>query len=176
MDELVAFASPEYGVLLVILAIARGADFLSTWVATPHLVLEANPVARRLGWRGGAVLNIAVCLTLARWPLPAVAISTTSLLVAARNFQSAWLMRTMGEHHYRDWMGERLDETPRGLLLFCLFAQALLIASVGGALIWFSQRYLIPFAVGTGVVVYAVAVLLFTLLSLRRARRHSMEF
>ena len=28
-------------------------DFLSTWVATPNLVLEGNPIAKKLGWRWG---------------------------------------------------------------------------------------------------------------------------
>ena len=32
---------------------ARGMDFLSTWVATPNLVLEGNPIAKKLGWKMG---------------------------------------------------------------------------------------------------------------------------
>ena len=173
MEELVPFGSRLYFALLAVLLSARSADFLSTWVATPNLVLEANPLAKKLGWRGGMIVNFGLCLGFALWPLPAIVISTTSLLVAARNFQNAWLMRSLGEEPYRYWVVERLRETPMRLYLFCLLAQCGLVASIGAALMFFSQLFLIPFAVGMGIVTYAVAVVLFTLLSLWRVRRFS---
>ena len=61
-----------------------------------------------LGWRWGLPINVGFSLVLAFWPLPAIVISTTSVLVAARNFQSAWLMRSLGEQVYRDWHVERI--------------------------------------------------------------------
>jgi hypothetical protein len=171
MEDFVSFGSRMYLVLLGILLTARASDFLSTWVATPNLVLEANPLAKKLGWRGGIALNCVLCGAFAAWPLPAIVISTTSLLVAARNFQNAWLMRSLGEEPYRYWVVERVRETPRALYLFCLLAQNGLVASVGLALMFFSQLFLVPFAVGMGIVTYAVAVTFFTLLSFWRLRR-----
>ncbi len=97
MDDFIPFASRNYCLTLALLLVSRGMDVLSTWVATPNLVLEGNPIAKKLGWRWGLPINFALCLTLAFWPLPAIVISTTSVLVAARNFQSAWLMRSLGE-------------------------------------------------------------------------------
>jgi hypothetical protein len=94
-----------------------------------------------------------------------------SLLVAARNFQSAWLMRSMGEENYRDWHLNRIVETPVMLYIVCLAGQTLLTALVGLALMLFSDSYLIPTAIGMGVIAYAFAVLLFTLLALWRTRR-----
>jgi hypothetical protein len=173
MDDLVPFGSAHYFLFLSILMIARGTDFLSTWIATPNLVLEANPLARRLGWKGGIALNVVICVIFAAWPLPALVISTTSLLVAARNFQSAWLMRSLGEEPYRYWVVERVRETPLVLYLFCLLAQSALFAGIGLALMYFSQMYLVPFAVGMGMITYAVAVAFFTLLALWRAGRFS---
>ena len=32
------------------MAVARGLDFLSTWIVTPTLKLEANPLMRRVSW------------------------------------------------------------------------------------------------------------------------------
>src|SRR4051794_5072013 len=109
MDEFVAFASRDYLLMLAFLLMSRGMDMLSTWVATPNLVLEGNPIAKLLGWRWGLPVNVAFSLMLAFWPLPAVILSTTSLLVAARNFQSAWLMRSLGEEVYRDWYVQRVQ-------------------------------------------------------------------
>lgn len=178
MEQLVPFGGEEYWVLLAMLIVARGLDFFSTWVATPNLLLEANPIARWLGWRVGLVVNAALSAGVAVWPLPALIIATTSVLVAARNFQSAWLMRCMGEESYRCWMGQRLRESRYGFYLFCLVAHTGLTMSVGALLMYASPcsvnprlLHLAPFAVGAGIVVYGLAVLFYTWLSIRRVRR-----
>ena len=53
-DDLLPFASRGYCLMLALLLFARGMDFLSTWVATPNLVLEGNPLAKKMGWKLGA--------------------------------------------------------------------------------------------------------------------------
>src|SRR5512136_899030 len=98
MDDPVSFGSQEYWLMLAVLAFARGVDFLSTWIATPNLVLEGNPLAKKLGWKWGCIANLVLVLALALLPLAAIVVSTASVLVAARNFQSAWLMRSLGEY------------------------------------------------------------------------------
>jgi hypothetical protein len=174
-DELVPPGSRLYWFFLALLLVARASDFLSTWLATPSLVLEANPIAKRLGWRWGAVVNLVVCLLLACWPLPAIVLITLSLLVAARNFQSAWLARTLGERKYRTWIVERVAESNRLVFVFCLVAQSLLIGSVGAVLVAFSSQRLVPLAIGTGIIAYAFAVGFFSLLSVRRVWRQSSQ-
>lgn len=173
MEDLVRFGSRTYLLVFLLLVVARGMDFLSTWVATPNMVLEGNPLAKKLGWRWGIPLNIALCFGFAFWPLPAIVISTTSVLVASRNFQSAWLMRSLGEQLYRDWHVERVQQTSITLYLSCLFAQTVLTAGVGAAVIYFSdwQREGIPLAIGLGIISYALAVAFYTLLAIIRLRR-----
>lgn len=172
MDDFVPFGCRTYGQMFVVLLIARGMDFLSTWVATPNMVLEGNPLAKKLGWRWGIPLNVGMCFAFAFWPLPGIVISTTSALVAARNFQSAWLMRSLGEHHYRDWHVERVRETSVTLYLSCLFAQTALTAGVGGVLIYFTwDREPVALGIGLGIIAYAMAVAFFTLLGIVRLRR-----
>jgi hypothetical protein len=175
MEDAVPFASREYFIMLAILAFSRGADFLSTWIATPHLVLEGNPIAKWLGWKWGTVVNVVLVLLLAAWPLSAIVVSTASVLVAARNFQSAWLMASMGEEAYREWYVQRVAETRIALYLACLAGNTLLTAGVGAALIAFStmRNYvlIVPTGIGMGIIAYAMAVLIFTLLSVWRSRR-----
>lgn len=168
MDEFIPFASREYFIFLGLALFARGMDFLSTWIATPHMVLEGNPIAKWLGWKWGIMVNLALCAGLALLPLAAIIIATTSLLVAARNFQGAWLMHSMGEEAYRAWMTERLASGYTGLFLFCLFAQCASLAGIGAALLMWSDYLIVPFGVGIGLIGYALAVLIYTLLSLRR--------
>jgi hypothetical protein len=171
MDDPVPFGSRWYLAMLALLVFSRGMDFLSTYIATPNLVLEGNPLAKKLGWKWGVLLNVVLVGVLAMWPLSAIVITTASVLVAARNFQSAWLMRSMGEIAYREWHVGRIRETRVTLYLFCLAGNTLLTAAVGAALIYFSHLRLVPFAVGMGVVAYAVAVAFYSLLAVWRLHR-----
>ena len=171
MDDTIPFASRGYFLMLALLSFSRGMDFLSTWIATPNLVLEGTPLAKKLGWKWGVPLNAAICLALPLWPLSAIVVATASVLVAARNFQSAWLMRSLGEEIYRRWHVERVRETRVALYLFCLAGNTLLTAGVGAMLIYFSDLRRVPFAIGMGMVAYAVAVAFYTLLAIWRIRR-----
>jgi hypothetical protein len=175
MEDTVPFASRAYALMFLVLFVARGMDFLSTWVATPNLVLEGNPIAKRLGWKWGIALNVVLCFGLAFWPLPAIVISTTSVLVAARNLQSAWLMRSLGEHVYRDWHVQRIQETNPTLYLACLFGQTALVAGVGASLVYFSRQDFVPWAIGLGIIGYALAVAFYTGLAVWRMRRAAIR-
>jgi len=172
MEEFAQFGSRDYFLMVLLLAFSRGMDFLSTWIATPNLVLEGNPIAKLLGWRWGALLNVAICFGMALWPATAIAVSTMSVLVAARNFQSAWLMRTMGEEHYRDWHIARIQETPATLYLICLAGNTLLTAAVGTGVLFFT-RTIVGLSIGMGICGYATAVAVYTLLAVWRLRRAS---
>ncbi|HUD45331.1 MAG TPA: hypothetical protein VMR33_00805 [Candidatus Baltobacteraceae bacterium] len=169
--EFFPFGSRGYVVMCVLLLCARGMDFLSTWVATPNLVLEGNPLAKKLGWKWGALVNLALCVTFAFWPLTAIIVITAGLLVAAHNFHAAWLMRSMGEDAYREWFSERIAQTRMPLYLACLLGETFLTGVIGGALILFSEMDSVAFAIGFGIVAYSVIVLFYTLLSLWRLRR-----
>jgi hypothetical protein len=171
MEETIPIGSGIYFAFLGALVFSRGMDFVSTWIATPHMVLEANPIARKLGWKWGALVNAGLCLGFAAWPLAAIIICTTSLLVAARNFQSAWLMRHLGECAYSAFMAEHLARAPLGLYLTCLAGQTGLVGLVGAVLILYSGHELFPFGIGVGLASYAFAVLFYSALSAWRIRR-----
>jgi hypothetical protein len=80
-------------------------------------------------------------------------------------------MRAAGEENFRSWMLDRQDECPAGLIVFCVLAQALLIAGLGIALVLFSGRYEVPFGIGIGMLGYASAMAFYTLYALLRNRR-----
>jgi hypothetical protein len=171
MEETVPFGSREYWILAAALLFGRGMDFLSTWVATPNLILEANPIARKLGWKWGIPVNLALCGGFAFWPLAAIIITTTSLLVAARNFQGAWLMRHLGECQYSQQMAGHLKEVSLPVYLVCLLGQTAPVALVGVVLVFMSGFEVLPVGIGIGLVSYAGAVVFYSLLSLWRIRR-----
>ncbi len=173
--EFFPFGSGRYWCLFAVLLFARGMDFLSTWVATPGLLLEGNPLARKMGWKWGALVNLAICFAFAFWPPTAIIVATAGVLVAAHNFHSAWLMRTMGEEAYRDWFLARMSQTPRSLYFACLCGETFLTALPGAALIWFSPESSTAFSIGYGIVGYAAIVLFYTSLSLWRLRRREVK-
>ena len=175
MEDFVTFGSGPYLMMLAALLFGRGMDILSTWVATPNLVLEGNPIAKLLGWRWGLPVNFVLCIGLAFWPLPGIILSTTSILVASRNFQSAWLMRTLGEEGYRAWHVQRIQETRVTMFLLSLWGNTLLTAIIGAAVIYFSDRTSVLFAIGVGIVAYAGAVAFYTMLALFRLRRNELR-
>jgi hypothetical protein len=170
MEVMVPFASVTWFVHVALLFFGRGMDFISTWVATPYLVLEGNPIVKKLGWKWAIALNLSVSVLCAFYQFLAVAITTMSLLVAARNFQAAWLMRLLGEEGYRDWHVARVQETPTGIYLLCLLGQTVLVAVIGGALVKLNGPDTITFAIGCGILIYVVAVAVFTLLAFWRIR------
>jgi len=172
--DALAFGSSAYLRMMALLLLGRGADFFSTWVATPNLVLEGNPLARKLGWKLGALVNLALCLGLAFWPTTAWAAATASLLVAAHNFHLAWLMRSMGEDAFRHWFLERMAESRLPIFLTCLLGETGATGLVGAALLYYYryQEDSMAFAIGCGIVAYAFIVLFYTLLSLWRRRRN----
>ena len=180
MDDHVPFGSQGYLVMLIALVFSRGMDFLSTWIATPNLALEGNPIAKKLGWRGGLFVNGVLVFILPFWPATAIVVSTASVLVAARNFQSAWLMRSLGEDAYREWYVSRIRGTRFRLFLFCLAGNTLLTAAVGAVLVCFTPAVqleplspslsILPLSVGMGIITYAIAVAVFTGLGTWRIR------
>ena len=170
-EDTLSFGSAPHLLMLGLLLFARGADFLSTWVATPNLVLEGNPLAKKMGWKIGALVNLALCFALSFWTTTALVVVTASLLVAAHNFHAAWLMRSMGEEAYRQWFAGRVAETPPLLHLLCLFGETGLTALVGAGVIYWSAMDSCAFAIGAGMIAYALIVLLYSMLSLWRLRR-----
>jgi len=112
-----------------------------------------------------------LCFVFAFWPLTAIIIITAGLLVAAHNFHSAWLMRAMGEEAYRQWYLEQISRARMPLYLACLLGETILTGLIGAALLCFSRMESVPFAIGLGILAYAVIVLFYTALSLWRLRR-----
>ena len=175
MGDPVEFGRADYLICLSLLLFARGMDFLSTWVATPTLALEANPIAKKLGWKLGILINLAICFGAAFYPEPAFVIITTSILVAARNFKGAWLMRTLGEARYRVWLSEASAGGSFRLQVFCLLGETALMAVVGFGILYFSRLSDITAAIGTGVIAYAIAVAFYSGLAMWKMRRQNRK-
>jgi hypothetical protein len=142
--------------LCVALLIAKLGDNISTRLVSPTLKLEANPIARKLGW-GFAWFTLILCLVPYVSTAAAVALITTVLLVAASNFGKVWLARTLGEEETQRLMLSIVRRSRLSSALWPLAASMVFMAGVGGLLLMF---YPDPhtdwgFWIGTGVILYA---------------------
>lgn len=148
-------------VLCALLFVARVGDVLTTYLITPNLELEANPVARKLGWRFGLV-SIALCLLPYLDIAVAVIALMGSLFVAASNAGKIWLVRTVGERAYAAFLIEVARKGQLSHALLGIAASSFFIALAGGTVLLFypSVRDW-GFYIAMGILLYGAAMWLY---------------
>jgi hypothetical protein len=123
-------------VIALFLLIARLGDVGSTYLITPKLKLEANPLVRRLRWPFAGVSILAAAVPYYSLPT-GVAFLIVSLLVCASNCSRVWLVRTMGETEYHLLLIRVASRVPAALgVLYCLLP-ALCMLAIGGVMLMF---------------------------------------
>lgn len=90
-------------VLALLILVGRIGDILTTYLVTPKLKLEANPVVKRLGWRFAAS-SVLLCLVPYYQPALGIIVLVPSLLVSASNAARIWAVRTYGEEAYSEFI------------------------------------------------------------------------
>ena len=161
-------------VLCVLLLIARIGDVVTTFLITPNLVLEANPIVRKLGWRF-ALLTLGVCFLPYLSVQAAVAGLMISLFVSASNAGKVWMVRPIGEHVYAALLIDVARKSKLSHALLGIAASSFFIALAGGTILLF---YPAPeadwgFWLGIGVLLYAVVVWFYRTLAMVRLFRRA---
>lgn len=87
--------------LCVLILISRLGDIITTFLVSPKLKLETNPIVRKLGW-WFAVPTILVCFAPYFSTELGVVVLVPSLLVCASNASKIWFVRAYGESEYYD--------------------------------------------------------------------------
>lgn len=158
----------EY-VLCVLLLISRIGDVLSTWLVTPRLHLESNPIMRRLGWKFG-LLTLLICFFPFIDRNASVMILVTFLMVCASNFAKVWFARTFGEEAYQNLM---VDLARRGNqpLAYIGVAVSSMFVILLGAFVWLfypDPAIAGGFWIGAGIVLYGAVSWFYGSLHFRR--------
>jgi hypothetical protein len=162
--------------IALLLLIARLGDIGTTWLATPTLKLEANPIVRRLRWRYAA-LTVLACL-IPYWSVPlGVAVLVASLLVSASNSSRIWFIRAMGEDRYAQLVADIAQNVRPwaaiGFILlapmfFCLLGFTLLLFYPDPEADW-------GYYFALGVFAYAFVLALYGPLSFLRLRKAALR-
>jgi hypothetical protein len=160
--------------LAAALLVGRLADILSTRLATPNLRLEANPLARKLGWPFVWATLLAALLPYAEpWgSTVAVPLIVASFLVASQNLSRAWMMRALGEDEYLAF-SRRVFSRARPLAVYgSIAASSSLVAGAGALLLLFypgAGEWAHDFAIG--IVLYGGALAVHQSIAARRSFR-----
>ena len=86
-------------ILCFLILVSRLGDIISTYLITPTLKLEANPIVKKLGWRF-ALLTMLVCIVPYYHTGGAVIVLVPSLLITSSNISKYWAVKTIGEEEY----------------------------------------------------------------------------
>jgi len=163
-------------VLCVLVLISRLGDVVSTRLATRTLKLEANPIARRLGW-WFIVATLALCLV-PYWNVGfGVMIFVMSSFVAASNTGKLWAIRALGEEEYRRHLLRVVRKTRPlyALSAFAVSAAFILLVGVTQILLGAGSTEDRGYWFGMGIVGLALALFIHGSLGYLRMHREAMQ-
>jgi hypothetical protein len=162
-------------VIAFLLLLARIGDVGSTYLISPTLKLEANPIIRRLRWPFASMSVLVAAAPYYSVPL-ALTLLVGSLLVCASNCSRMWIARTMGESEYHRFLTGVARQTPRGLgVLYCLLSPPCM-ATIGGVIFLFYPSMTKTWAawIGYGFVLFALIMGLYGSQGFLRLRREGI--
>lgn len=142
-------------VLFVLLLISRIGDIGTTYIATPKLKLEANPIVRKFRWPF-ALLSLLVAFVAYLNIGTALFALVLFLLVCASNASKMWLMRVLGEDEYLQLYSSLVRKASLSFSLFCIWAPPFFFFLLGMALLYFTEG--IAKHAARGFIVFAFAM------------------
>ena len=162
-------------VLCALLLLSRIGDIGTTYLVTPNLILEANPIVRKLGWPF-ALLTLSACFLPYIYMPGAVSALVAFLLVSASNASKIWVARTIGEKAYAAFALDLARRSKLSHALLGLAAATFFVVLAGGTiLLFYPSQDVWGFWLGLGVLIYAGAKGLYgTLATIRLFRRAAL--
>jgi hypothetical protein len=169
---------PLRHVLCGLILLGRVGDVVSTWLITPSLELEANPLVRRLGWRF-AVVSILLCLApYVIPPILAVILVPPFLMISGSNVSKVWIVRALGEKQMMQHFITAARGSTLGKAVTCTVASGAFFMLTGAALVYLvrmeeprTQSGWIAECFGYGIGTFGLAISLHGTLYLRRIFR-----
>jgi len=139
-------------ILCFLILIARLGDIISTYLITPTLKLEANPIVKKLG---------LICLLPYYHTGLAVMALVPSLLVSASNTAKIWVIRAMGEDEFSELFLRIVAKSSLSKALLCVFMSSFFVALAGFillALCYGQENWGHWFAIGIILYAFVIAI------------------
>jgi len=160
--------------LFVLLFISRLGDIVSTYLATPNLELEINPIIRKLRWPY-AILTIFICFLPYYDTKIAMIIIAPSFLVCSSNFSRLWFITTLGEKEYKKLLLAMCRKRNYNNACYCMGMSGIFMFLLGFLLLVVSPKDSWPLYIGFGIEIYAIVILLYEYIFNRKLFEASIE-
>jgi len=147
-----------YLINLGIAGLGRFLDIGSTWYASRTLLLESNLLAKKMGWKGILIFNIAICFLAAIDFHLSLIIFVVSALAASNNVGKAWVTQTVGEEEYSEIFKEWVRKAELKRLVFSNIGGSIIFLSIGLILMFLTSNFDVV-AVGFAFVIFSCAVI-----------------
>jgi hypothetical protein len=125
--------------LCVLILLSRLGDIGSTYLVTPKLKLEANPIVKKFGW-WFAIATLFVCFVPYYSTAMGIIVLIPSLLVSASNTSMIWFARAYGESEYQELLLHLARKTTLCGALIPTVVAAFFIAMIGLVLLLLSPE------------------------------------
>jgi len=159
-----------YLINLGIVALGRALDIGTTKYASRTLALESNLLAKKLGWKGILIFNIAILFLFAIDFYLSIVLFVVSSLAASSNLEKAWVPRTVGEKEYSEIFKNWVKQAESRTLFFSNIGGGIIFMSIGILLMMITTD-LTAFFVGFGFAIFATAIMLHKSIALFKMRK-----
>jgi len=160
----------NFSIIYFLLCVSsRGLDFISTYMVTPNLKLEANLIAKKLGWRIMGILNLCLCFFSAYSLETTVIICTVSLLVTGNNFGRGLITRGLGEEKSRQIYNDALLNLSVSVILIFTLSYGFVYIILGIVILYFTNSSIV-YHIANGIIIFGIAVIVHMNISIFRKR------
>lgn len=161
--------------LAILILVARIGDIGTTYILTPNMKLEANPMMRKWRWPF-ALLSLLLCLMPYISQAAAVMLLVTSLMLSMSNSLRIWLVRSVGEVEYHRFAVAAAGKANSRESLFLVFLPGafMLLLSLTMFLFYHDESQW-GYWIAGGFLAYAMILLIYMPMGFTRYRREALQ-
>ena len=158
-------------VLCVLLLVGRLGDIVSTYIATPNLKLEANPIIRKFKFRF-AFMTSLICLVPYWDQGMGVVLIVASYLISFMNISKLWFLKTLGEDRAFKLHIFIAQQSSMWVPVLISSIAYSFLAGIGVlCIVFYPQTHEWAFNFGVGFLTFAVAIQIHTIFYFKRIFR-----
>lgn len=161
--------------LAILILVARIGDIGTTYILTPNLKLEANPMMRKWRWPF-AMLSLSLCLVPYVSQAAAVMLLVTSLMLSMSNSLRIWLVRAVGEEEYHRFAVAAAGKANFRETLFLVFLPgAFMLLLTISMFLFYPDESQWGYWIAGGFLAYAMILLIYMPAGFFRYRREALQ-
>ncbi|MDH5326967.1 MAG: hypothetical protein OEZ68_14500 [Gammaproteobacteria bacterium] len=161
--------------LAILILVARIGDIGTTFILTPNMKLEANALMRKGKWPF-ALMSLSLCLVPYISQPAAVMLLVTSLMLSVSNSLRLWLVRSVGEEEYHQFVVAAAGKAnPRETLFLVFLPGAFMMLLAITMFLFYPSESEWGYWIAGGFLAYAMILLVHMPAGFARYRREALQ-